>query len=181
MKKHITLILAIIATLCMSMFFVACGNKDNGDDNQSQESTTTISVELNKNALNMVLGTTDNLTAICTTADGYTLTWSTSDSSVVTVVDGKLEAMKQGNATITATYSNGTDTYTDTANVVVGLGGNAPVLCIENRNDDSAWNVLKGQSIEFVPYVYFNGMKFYDVEVTVVASTDGVASFENNT
>lgn len=181
MKKHITLILAIIATLCMSMFFVACGNKDGDDTNKPQEPTTTISVTLNKNAINMVLGTTDNLTAITTSADGYALTWSSSDSSIVTVADGKLEAMKQGSATITATYSNGTNTYTDSANVVVGLGGNAPVLCVENRNDDSAWNVLKGQAIEFVPYVYFNGMKFYDVEISVTASVDGIASYENNT
>ncbi len=178
MKKHISLILAIIATLCLSMFFVACG--DNQGNNPPDEPSSTITVSLNKSNVSMILGSTDNLTAIYTTTDGYALTWSSSDSSVVSVNNGKLEAMKQGSATITASYSNGTDTYSDTANVTVGLGSNAPILCIENFTD-STWNVLKGEAIGFTPYVYFNGMKFYDVAVSVTASNDNIVSFENNT
>ncbi len=177
MKKHITLILAIIATLCLSMFFVACGEPENNNPTPEAPSVT---VDINKSNVNMILGTTENLTAMYTTKDGYTLSWSSSDSSIVTVNGGKLEAMKQGNVTVTATYSNGTETVSDTCNVAVTLGNFAPVFCIENNTLDS-WNVTKGESIEIVPYVYFNGMKFYDVTVTLESSNNDIVSFENNT
>ena len=176
MKKHIYLVLAIIATLCLSMFFVACG-----PEKEEQNPDTSINVDINKSSVNMILGFTDNLKVVYDKTEGYSLTWSSSDDSIVSVKDGKLEALKQGTATITATYSNGTNSYSDTATVNVGLDGNVPVLCIENNIDESTWNILKGDSIEFVPYVYFMGVKFYDVDVTASIGNDSVISYSNNT
>ena len=170
MKKHITLLLVIIATLCLSMFFVSCG--------QEEEKAV---IKLSKSSVNLVLGFTENINASYDKIDGFELTWSSSDESIVTVNNGKLEGMKQGNATVTATYSNGAETYTASANVAVGLGGYVPTLCVENYLDEDMWNIVKGDSVEFKPYVYFNGVKFYDVEVNVSVGNSGIISYEDNT
>ncbi len=170
MKKHITLFFMIIATLCLSMFFISCGEKEDK-----------AKLTLNKTSVNMVLGFTDNVSASYNQLEGYSLTWSSSDDSIVTVNNGALEAMGLGNATVTATYSNGTDNYTANTNVTVSLGGYVPTLCLENYIDEDTWNIVKGDSVEFKPYVYFNGVKFYDVQVSIAAGNDAIFSYANNT
>ena len=67
-------------------------------------------VELGASALTMTINTTGKLTATVTPANAVnkTLTWTSSDSSVVSVdKNGNLNAKKEGTATITATAPNG--------------------------------------------------------------------------
>lgn len=68
------------------------------------------SVELSSSALTMTINTTGKLTATVTpdNAVNKTLTWTSSDASVVSVDrNGNLNAKKAGTATITATAPNG--------------------------------------------------------------------------
>ena len=54
------------------------------------------------------------------TPAGTAVTWSSSSSSYATVSEaGVVTAAGAGTATITATISDGTDSYTDTCEVVV--------------------------------------------------------------
>ncbi len=67
------------------------------------------SVTLNETTLNLNPGGTATLTAtvLPETADDKTITWSTSNSAVATVTDGKVTAVAEGTAVITAKTKNG--------------------------------------------------------------------------
>ena len=75
----------------------------------------TDSVTLDKTSLTLNVGDTATLVA---TATG-TVTWTTSDNSVVTVINGKLTAVGAGTATVTATCGTAKATCTVTVTKVV--------------------------------------------------------------
>lgn len=75
----------------------------------------TDSVTLDKTSITLNVGDTATLVA---TATG-TVTWTTSDNSVVTVVNGKLTAVGAGTATVTATCGTAKATCTVTVTKVV--------------------------------------------------------------
>ncbi|MDE5552113.1 MAG: leucine-rich repeat protein, partial [Muribaculaceae bacterium] len=65
------------------------------------------SISLNKENLWITVGESETLTASISPEDSRTeITWNSSDSSVAEVIDGKVTALKGGEATITATTSN---------------------------------------------------------------------------
>ena len=69
------------------------------------------SVELDKESESVVVGTEIQLTATVQPA-GYGIAWRSSDESVATVdKNGKVTAVCEGTATITATLGNATDSY----------------------------------------------------------------------
>lgn len=77
-------------------------------------------VSLNKTSLTITVGETYTLKATVkpTDATNKSVTWSSNDSSVATVdSNGKVKAIKEGNATITVTTKDGS--YTATANIKV--------------------------------------------------------------
>lgn len=62
-------------------------------------------ITLNKNRLDMIIGETETLTVTITPADAdpkEPITWTTSDETIATVEDGKVTAVKEGGATVTA-------------------------------------------------------------------------------
>ena len=73
-----------------------------------QVSPDTTSVKLNKTTLSLRVGTKETLTA--TTKGEGSLTWSTSNSNVVSVSGGVLTAVGEGTATITAKYGTASAT-----------------------------------------------------------------------
>ena len=68
------------------------------------------SVELNKTTLSIIEGESETLTATVKpdNATDKTVTWSSSDEKIATVKDGKVTAVKVGEATITATAGDKT-------------------------------------------------------------------------
>ena len=63
-------------------------------------------ITLNKNRLDLIIGETETLTATITPADAdpkEPITWTTSDETIATVDGGKVTAVKEGEATVTAT------------------------------------------------------------------------------
>lgn len=85
--------------------------------------TSDIYISLDKSNLTMTEGTSDKLTATYR-PEGATVTWGTSDSSVVTVTNGAIHALKAGSADISATVSHEGDNRTATCHVTVtGSGG----------------------------------------------------------
>lgn len=100
MKKYFSIIaMAAVA-------FVACQPKD-----------TTVyveSVKLDQTAVTLNVGETVTLTAtvLPENAATKTVTWSSSDESVATVANGKVTAVKIGNATITVKTTDGEKTAT---------------------------------------------------------------------
>jgi len=62
------------------------------------------SISLNKSSVSLYVGDTETLTATVSPSDATdkTVTWNTSDASIVTVSNGTITAMAEGTATITA-------------------------------------------------------------------------------
>lgn len=70
-------------------------------------------IEINKDDFELLVGDSENLSVIFNpndTTDDKTVTWTTSNSDVVSVENGKVTALKIGTATITAKVGNHTDT-----------------------------------------------------------------------
>lgn len=78
----------------------------------TKEPTPVASVTLDKTQATLIIGETVKLNATVTPDDAAdkTVTWSSSDNTVATVVDGVVTAVKVGNAAITATAGEKTAT-----------------------------------------------------------------------
>jgi len=96
----------ILASVALALSF-ACGNKPEPEPKPEPMPTTVpvTSVSLNKTDLTLEPGASETLTATVApnNATEKTVTWSTSNSSVATVENGKVTAVKEGEATIKAT------------------------------------------------------------------------------
>lgn len=81
-----------------------------------------IYISLDKSTLTMVEGTSDVLSATYRPASA-TVTWGSSDPSVVEVTNGNIKALKAGSADITATVSSEGDNRTASCHVTVTASG----------------------------------------------------------
>lgn len=101
-----------------------------------------INITLNKSDLNLQVTETERLTAIIKPdSASKTVTWVSSNTSIITVLDGLVTAIKKGVATVTATNIQG---HKATCNVVVrdvGDVSNAYVDAIAN-NRRGMWDAV---------------------------------------
>ena len=89
-------------------------------ESQAPEVIHVESVSLNKTTLEMHIGDKEELVAsvLPANADDKTLTWSSSNAEVVSVENGKITALKAGEAKITVTSVDGNKTATCAVNVL---------------------------------------------------------------
>jgi formylglycine-generating enzyme required for sulfatase activity len=108
--------LPLMILVCILMVCIAaCKDGDNGDDG-----TSVTGVTLNKTGTTILEGETEQLTATVTPsgADNQNVSWSSSDSSIVTVsTSGLITAVERGSTVITVTTDDGG--YTATCDVTV--------------------------------------------------------------
>lgn len=130
------------------------------------------SVELNKTSLELIEGESETLTATVKPddADDKTVTWSSSNASVATVDNGKVTALKEGSATITAKAGDKTATC-----AVVVAKKVIPAESIELNKTTLA--LIKGASETLVATVKPDDTTF---EVTWSSSNDAVATVEQD-
>ena len=119
MKK--SLILLPLALFALSI--VACnnGNNQNNNSNNTQQNTGTVSgVSLNYEKLTMYVGKSATLSAVIEpdNASNKEVSWSSSDTSVATVKDGTISALKAGTTNITVTTKEGGYTATCALTVI---------------------------------------------------------------
>ena len=108
MKK--SLILLPLAVFALSI--AACSNNQNNTNNSNstaQNACTVAGVSLNYEKLTMYVGKTATLTAVIEpdTATNKEVSWSSSDTSVATVKNGTISALKEGATNITVTTKEG--------------------------------------------------------------------------
>ena len=122
----------------------------------------------------MTLGDQKILDVTYDQQDGETLTFTSSDPSVVAVDEyGKLEALKLGTATITATYGD----LTDTCEVSVTLGDQLPMLQMPTVSDTNT--IYRSNEVELSGNVLFNGKEYDDVDLTYEVSDETVGKVED--
>ncbi len=149
------LVAALILAVCATLF-VACGDKSNGDD------IAVTSIALSKSELSLEVGGEHTLTATVSpdNATDKTVTWTSSNAAIATVQNGKVTAVAEGSATITAKAGDKTAACAVTVTAASdGLAGKTFVLDkVEGTVDgkemseeeaEAYFNVNKGISFEF--------------------------------
>lgn len=112
------------------------------------------SVSLDKTSITLKEGAQETLTetVLPTNASNKNVSWSTSDSSVATVANGTVTAVKEGSATITVTTQDGGKTATCTVTVKSSGGGSGTIEIL----DSHAPSVYGTDTVESV-----DGYNFY--------------------
>lgn len=108
------MVVALICAMTCAFGLVACNN--------GEEQTVAVeSVTLNKTELTLEVGGEETLTATVTPDDATdkTVTWSSDNTAIATVENGKVTAIAAGTATITAKAGDKTDTCSVTVNAAV--------------------------------------------------------------
>lgn len=100
-RKFLILFLAVISSIACIVGLSACGGDE---DNNVDKTTNVTSVTLNKGTLYLEVGESETLyaTVLPSYATDRSVLWQSSDSSVATVLNGTVTAVKAGTATITA-------------------------------------------------------------------------------
>lgn len=134
---------AVIAFLCVAMFAcIGCG-KNKG----KSPSTPSVTVHISDSALTM--DCLDGYTLTASASDGSDVSWSSSDTSVVSVEGGALTSFaKTGVATVTAASGNATATYVVTVTTRSGL----PSFSVAN-----SLVIAKGKDFSVTANVYYRG------------------------
>lgn len=137
--------------------------------NYGSSSTATTGISLNQSSLTLNINDTETLIATISPADAEdkTITWTTSDSAVATVVDGKVTAVGSGTAMITATASGGQEA---TCTVTVSQ----PLTGISLPS--SSLSIAAGASAQITPV--FTPSNATDKTVTWTSSNNSVASVD---
>ena len=117
MKRGLwTTVAALICAMTCVFGLVACNNKETPNENEpGNGGTQTVAVEsvtLNKTELTLEVGGEETLTATVAPDDATdkTVTWSSDNTAIATVENGKVTAIAAGTATITAKAGDKTDT-----------------------------------------------------------------------
>ena len=164
--------LLVCVVSLLSFTIVACGGGSGGGGGK----TTTVTVTLDRQTLSITTYETPTLIATVEGASGeYEVVWTSSDSTVATVANGKITPLKAGSTVIRASvlgkYAEATLTVT------------VPVFTPEAHVDYVSLNVYMGRDKQLEAYATYNGIEvegatftFTPEDATVVSiSSRGVA------
>ena len=156
-----TMIVLIFGVLLCS--FMACNCNGSGNNSSSDgiydmpTSGSEQKLTLDNSECFMTVGDELQLYAQYTPQENASLTWSSSDETVVTVADGKLLAQMAGESTITATYGE----LTATCKVSVSFGNMYPSIDFENGMEETL-TTNTAEKVNFAAKTKFNGKVFSD-------------------
>ena len=136
MKKLITYAIALVSMLAILAALGACGEKE-------PLPVSVTNVALNVTSLELTEGDEASLTATVTpeNATNKKVSWTSSDNNVATVSNGKVTAVKAGNATITVTTEDGGKSATCEITVM------AKVYSVESVSLDKTSVELTGKAL----------------------------------
>lgn len=129
MKKVKSIIYILLFSI---LLFIPCYTYAIDEETEVVET----SIVLNKTALSLEVGDTATITPTVT-PDGATVTWSTNDESIATVVNGVVTGRGVGSAIITATIDDKSTTCNVTVTakqIVIGKGTDATLKSIAIKN-----------------------------------------------
>ena len=161
-KGFLTVVVALLCAMVCAFGLVACNNNETPNEN-GNNGTQTVAVEsvtLNKTELTLEVGDEETLTATVTpdNATDKTVTWSSDNTAVATVENGKITAVAAGNATITAKAGDKTAACIVTVNAATAdtsVGGKAFIFetltCegMDKNTLQTAIAINNGMTIEF--------------------------------
>ena len=138
----------MVAALCVvslaALLFVGCNPQtDPQKDPDVSKDIPVSEVTLNQASLILKVGQTANLTAKVSPKDATdkTVTWSSSDPSVATVDNGKVTAVAEGSATITAAAGGKSATCSLTVRANLEESIKTALMKLYNALDGPNWNI----------------------------------------
>ena len=138
MKKGLILLPLAVFALAVT----ACNNNqnNNGSNGTTQNAWTVSGVSLNYEKLTMYVGKSATLTAVIEpdTASNKEVSWSSSNTSVATVKNGTISALKEGTANIVVTTKEGG--YTATCELTV-IKEEEDTPYVPNSGDSSIYQI----------------------------------------
>lgn len=167
-KKLILFVVMLLSTLGM---LVGCTTKNKGNNS---ENPTEAAIAFAEENIQMTVADERTPDLEYTGGEGKP-TFVSNDETIVSVDEtGKLTALKQGTAVITATYAGKTDTLT----VVSSFGDLVPLLRFDTITEDEI-TITRNDVLNVNAYVFFNGKTFEDMSVSYTV-TSGATVDENN-
>ncbi len=135
-------------------------------------------VALDKTEVSVAKGEKATLTATVTpdNADVKTVTWSSSDEKVATVVDGVVTAVAEGTATITVKTTDGDFTASCTVTVTAPKAESVTILINEEAPKNDEFSMMNGRSRRISATVSPAGAA---QNVTFTVADTSVAAIEN--
>lgn len=190
MAKSKIIIIAILASLAVgcltacSMGGIGGGSTGGGgqrvDYTQSEEE---VALTVPASERHMTIGDTYLLQPTYNKTLGYTLKFTSSNSSVASIDEksGFITALKEGAATISAIYSNGTKTAQAQMTVNCDFGECLPYVKLSNVTEGDGISIIVDDEFFLDPYVSFNGIDFDDGVFTYSVADTTVATVTNGT
>ena len=182
MRNYIKKVVVILSCCLLSggAFAFATGCTENllgSNSDFEQEQKAEISFSATEKAL--TIGDEEYLSPTYQRMNGYTLTYTSSNMDIIEVdEDGKISAKLEGEATITACYSNGTDKAEASILVKSSFGGYLPELKTTGVEDEIALTL--NSTYQILPYVNFNNKQFKDVTVTYSIADGTIAEISED-
>ena len=185
MKKKLAVLLSLFSIAAMAAFSSACAGTGTGSssstggasESESQSSTPAPEIKdpklvLSQEELSIDVYTSATLTATFEDATESAITWTSSDESVVKVVDGVVTAYKSGTAVVTATAGELVAVCEVTVGEMVGAP-EFPYLVEE-------LSIVKGASESLDVTLEYNGAELTVATVEVTTEGDKVSVSEDN-
>ena len=169
MKKSTKKFLVILSCCLLSCSATALAGCDLGSTGPTilpgGQETEKTAISFSTLEKSMVVGDEEYLIPNYKKLDGYSMSYESSDPSVVSVNnDGKISAMTEGIAIVKAVYSNGTDKQEASITITCSFGGYLPELKTMGVANEIA--ITLNSTYAILPYIYFNGKQFDDMTVT---------------
>ena len=170
-------IFSLAMAFSLTAFAVSCKPDSSGSSpsQRHEQMVDNAQITLNQTTKNMLVGDTDILTADYTGKKGAKIEWKTDDKSVVSVVDGAIEAVGEGTTTVTAYCGNATATCT----VNVTYGNTLPEL-VNGYGFEDAYTVYKNNSLHFTPAIKFRGKTYTDGQFSLQSSDSDIVEAVGN-
>ena len=192
LRKILVLLTCLLTVCSLTVAFGAmpnCSNPqtskqdssiDSGILGQPQEpevENATISFAVSEKLL--TVGDEEYLSPVYQKIDGYSLTYKTDDSSVVSVdKNGKICALKEGSTTVKAIYSNGENSVEASLTVNCSFSGYLPEL--KTTGVANSISIAVKDSYKVLPYIAFNGKEFEDATLSYRVVDQEVATVSKN-
>ncbi len=177
MKKRNKKLLTILTSCLLACLTVIVASSAIGCRKKVEQPKSDISFSVAEK--NLIIGEEEYLTLIYQKMEGFSLTYSSNNESIVSVNnDGKVVAISEGSAIIKATYSNGTDEHTASITINSSFGGYLPEIQTKGISDKVVISIL--DTYKVISVVNFNGREYKDANVTLTANNNSIVRINDN-
>ena len=173
-RKFPTIVSFLMCCVAFFSFISGCDTNDNDSSSSASDSTPQKMLLLSETEKEIVLGDESVLSVYSYAYRDDTFTWTSSDSTIVSVNDGVLTANSVGSATVTATATDGVQ---GSCLVSVVTDGRVPVLDFDFDYGNSV-TLLREQKFNFEGYVRFNGKVYTDGKMSYQSSNPAVGTLD---